>query len=169
MAVDMFLKLDGIDGGSEDQMHKDELDVESWSFGESQPGTKYQSGGGGGGAGKVKMQDLLVTSRVDKHTPVLFLACATGEHIKKAVLTMRQSSEDAAGQASFFDVFLKVTLEDVLVSSYQVGGSAGSDSIPTDQISLNFAKIEYEYNRQSRDGTNSISKGGWDVVANKKL
>ena len=38
MAVDMFLKLDGIKGESLDATHKDEIDVLAWSWGLSQSG-----------------------------------------------------------------------------------------------------------------------------------
>ena len=33
MAVDMFLKIDGIKGESKDSKHKDEIDVLAWSWG----------------------------------------------------------------------------------------------------------------------------------------
>src|ERR1700681_1453495 len=92
MAADYFLKIDGIDGESHDSKHKDEIDLMSWSFGASQLGT--HSAGGGGGAGKVSMQDFHFTMHVNKATPKLFLACATGEHIKKAVLTCRKAGKD---------------------------------------------------------------------------
>ena len=36
-AVDYFLKFDGIKGESADVKHKDEIDVESWSWGETHP------------------------------------------------------------------------------------------------------------------------------------
>ena len=39
MAVDMFLKIDGIPGESTDDRHKDEIDILSYAWGESQPGT----------------------------------------------------------------------------------------------------------------------------------
>jgi len=160
-AVDYFLKIDGVEGESQDHKHKSEIQLESWSWGESQMGT--HSGGGGGGAGKVSMQDFHFVKKVDKSTPKLFLHCATGEHIKKAVLTCRK----AGGKQ---DAFLIVTMSDLLVSSYQTGGSGHSDIVPTDQISMNFSKIEWEYKEQKADGSFGGSvKAGYDVKANKKL
>src|SRR5215510_2894830 len=125
-AVDYFLKLDGIEGESHDSKHKGEIDLESWSWGESQTGT--HSAGGGGGAGKVAMQDFHFVMKVNKASPKVMLACATGEHLKKATLTCRK----AGGKQ---DAFLVVTMTDVLVSSFQTGGSAHSDITPTDQCS----------------------------------
>ncbi len=69
MAVDYFLKIDGIPGESKDHKHKDEIDILSWSWGESQTGTMRT--GGGGGAGKVNMQDFHFVMKVNKATPKL--------------------------------------------------------------------------------------------------
>jgi len=160
-AVDFFLKIDGIDGESADDKHKGEIDIYSWSWGEQQTGA--HGAGGGGGAGKVDVQDFHFTMHVNKSSPKLALACASGEHIKKAVLTCRKAGKDQ-------QEFLKITLSDLLVSSFQTGGSGGSDIIPVDQISLNFAKYEIEYKEQKADGTLGGSiKAGWDIKANKKL
>ncbi|HEY4360168.1 MAG TPA: type VI secretion system tube protein Hcp [Bryobacteraceae bacterium] len=159
-AVDYFLKIDGIDGESQDSKHKNEIDVKSWSWGESQTGTSAQ--GGGMGAGKVSMQDFHFTMEVNKATPKLMLACASGQHIPKAVLTVRKAGTDQ-------QEFLIYTYTDILVSSYQTGGSAG-DVIPTDQISLNYSKMEVEYKEQKADGTLAGPiKAGWDLKLNKKV
>jgi type VI secretion system secreted protein Hcp len=159
-AVDYYLKIDGIDGESTDDKHKNEIDVESWSWGETQPGSSGR--GGGGGAGKVQMQDFHFTMKVCKATPKLMLACATGEHIKKAVLTCRKAGGDQ-------QEYMIVTMSDLLVSSYQTGGSAG-DVLPVDQTSLNFTKIEFEYKPQDATGkVGSPVKAGYDVGLNKKI
>src|SRR5215831_6948076 len=131
--VDYFLKVDGIDGESQDAKHKGDIQVESFSFGATQTGT--HSAGGGGGAGKVAMQDFHFTQKVNKSSPKLALACATGTHIKKAILTARKAG---GKQQDFYTV----TFTDLLVSSYQISGSGHGDTVPIDQISLNFAKIE---------------------------
>jgi type VI secretion system secreted protein Hcp len=138
-AVDYFLKIDGIQGESKDDRHKDEIDIESFSWGETQSGTF--AAGGGGGAGKVSMQDFHFTMPVNKASPALFLACAQGNHIKNAILTCRKGGREE---------FMKVTMNDVLVSSFQMGGAGGV--VPTDQISLNFAMIEVEYKEQDATG-----------------
>ena len=140
-AVDYFLKIDGIQGESRDDRHKDEIDIESFSWGETQSGTFAV--GGGGGAGKVSMQDFHFTMRVNKASHTVFLACAQGDHIKNAILTCRKAGRDQRE-------FMKVTMNDVLVSSFQIGGAGGV--VPTDQISLNFAKIEVEYEEQDATG-----------------
>ena len=119
------------------------------------------AGGGGGGAGKVAMQDFHFVMKVNKASPKLLQACACGEHIKKAVLICRKAGKDQ-------QEYLKITLSDLIVSSYQTGGSSGSDVLPTDQISLNYSKIEFEYKEQKADGTlGGAVKGGWNLKENK--
>lgn len=158
--VDYFLKITGIEGESTDDKHKNEIDVESWSWGETNAGS--HSMGRGGGAGKVSMQDFSFTMRVNKSTPKLMLACATGQHVPEAVLSARKAGGDQ-------QEYLTIKFSDLLVSSYQTGGSAG-DIVPVDTISLNFSKIEYEYKPQKPDGTmDSPVKVGYDLKANKKV
>jgi len=142
--VDYFLKIDGVAGESVDSKHAGEIDLESYSWGQSQSGTAGH--GGGMGAGKVVPQDFHFVKKVDKGSPTLFIGCATGQHFKSAILTARKSG---GGQQEYF----KVTMSDVLVSSYQVGGSSSSDVVPMEQVSLNFAKLEMSYKEQKPDGS----------------
>ena len=154
-AVDYFLKIDGIKGESHDAKHKDEIDLESWTWGETQTGT--HSSGGGGGAGKVSMQDFQFVMKANTASPKLLKACATGQHIKNALLTCRKAGKEQ-------QEFLKITLTDVLVSSFQTGGSGNGGLVPTDSIALNYAKIEYEYKAQKADGTlDGAIKAGYDL------
>ncbi len=141
--VDYFLKIEGIQGESQDKTHKNEIEIESFSWGATQTGTA--SYGSGMGAGKVQMQDFHFVMRVNKSSPKLMLACANGEHIKTATLVCRKAGKEQ-------QEYLKVTFTDLLVSNYQTGGSAG-DVIPMDQISLNFTKVEIEYKEQKPDGS----------------
>lgn len=159
-AVDYFLKIEGIDGESNDSKHKGEIEIESFSWGETQSGSS--AGGGGGGAGKVSMQDFHFVMKINKASPKLFLACATGEHIKKAVLIARK-----AGKTQ--QEYLKWTFSDLLISSYQTGGSQG-DAIPTDQVSFNFTKIEVEYKEQKPDGSlGAAIPAGYNLKENKTV
>ena len=161
MAIDYFMRIDGIPGESVDAKHKGEIDVESWSWGEANP-LPAGGHGGGGGAGKVQMQDFHFTTKVSKASPTLMLACASGQHFKNAVLTARKAGK---GQQEF----LTFSLSDVLVSAYQTGGAEG-EVVPADSVSLNFSKIQVEYKQQNPDGSLGASiKAGWDVKQNKKF
>lgn len=158
MAVDYFLKIDGIPGESQDDKHKNEIDLESWGWGESNTGS--HAGGGGGGAGKVNMQDFNFTMKINKASPKLFLACATGDHIKSALLTCRKAGKE--GQE-----YLKIKFSDLLISTFQTGGSSGQE-VPVEQISFNFSKIEHSYAPQNPDGKlGSPVVHNYDLKANK--
>src|SRR5580765_8167047 len=118
MAFDAFLKIEGIDGESTDDKHKGEIEISSFSWGVSNPGSF--ASGGGGGSGKVSFQDLHFTATTSKASPKLFLFCATGEHFKKATLTCRKAGGESQGSRA---EFLYVKMEDVLVSSYSLGSN----------------------------------------------
>ena len=159
--VDYFLKIKGIEGESQDDTHKGEIEIDSFSWGAVQAGS--HAGGGGGGAGKVQMQDFHFTMRINKASAKLFLACASGEHIPEAILTCRK----AGGEQQ---EFLKWTFTDLLVSSYQTGGSSHSEIVPTDQVSLNFAAIKVDYRAQNpKGGLEGAISAGWNLKANKKV
>jgi type VI secretion system secreted protein Hcp len=161
VASDYLLKLDGIKGESTDSKHKDEIEIESFSWGCTNPGSFASASGGG--SGKVSFQDLHFTSRVSVASPNLMVACATGQHIKSAILTVRKAGKE---QQEYYIV----KLSDTLVSSYQSGGSEGSNALPVDQFSINYAKIEFEYKSQKPDGSlGAPVKGGYDIKANKKV
>lgn len=160
-AVDYFLKIQGLEGESNDHKHSKEIEILSWSWGANQSGSFAT--GGGGGAGKVSMHDFSFQKLIDKSSPKLLLACAQGEHIKEAVLTCRK----AGGEQQ---EYLTIKFSDILVSSYQTGGHGDGDVRPLDSISLNFGKIEFDYKEQKADGSLGGSvKTGWDLKANKKV
>jgi type VI secretion system secreted protein Hcp len=157
MAVDMFLKITDVKGESKDKTHAGEIEIESFSWGATQLGTS--SHGTGAGAGKVSMNDFHFVMRNNSASPTLFLYCANGKHLKEAKLTCRK----AGGTQQ---KFLEVTMSDVLVSSFQTGGSNGGE-VPMDQISLNYSKIEIDYLAQDEKGiTKSAGKKWWDMKTN---
>jgi len=159
--VDYFLDIEGVPGESIDKTHKDEIDVDSWSWGATQSGTS--AGGTGGGAGRVSVQDLNFVAHTSKASPILFLSCASGKHISKATLTARKSGGTQVE-------FLTLTLTDVLISSYQIAGSESSDTVPLDQVSLNFSKVEFKYVPQSASGAPGTPVTvSWDIRANKSV
>jgi type VI secretion system secreted protein Hcp len=156
--IDLFLKLDGISGESQDVKHKGEIDLQSFSWGEASEAGPSQ----GAGAGKVAMQDFHFVTRVNKASPLLFLACAMGKHIKDAFLTARKAGKEQ-------QEFLLFKFSDLLISSYQIGGAEVGE-VPMEQVSFNFSRIDFEYRAQKPDGTlaDPIS-AGWDVKQNKPI
>jgi type VI secretion system secreted protein Hcp len=160
MAVDMFLKLEGIEGESKDAKHKNEIDILAWSWGMSNSGSAHV--GGGAGAGKVNIQDLSVTKYTDKGTTTMQLACCNGKHFDKAILTVRKAGATPLE-------YLVITMEEVMITAISAGGSGGEDRL-TENVTLNFAKVEVKYQEQDAKGA---AKGGpttmtWNIAANTK-
>jgi len=154
----MFIKIGDIVGESKDAKHGGEIDVLSWSWGMTQSGTMHT--GGGGGSGKVNVQDLTITKWVDKATPVLMKYTMTGEQFPSAKLTVRKAGSSPLE-------YIVVTLADVIVTAVQTGGSGGEDRL-IETVTLNFAKVKFEYTAQKQDGTadGGAIPVGWDIPAN---
>ena len=159
---DYYLKIDGIDGEATQSGVENQIQVSSWSWGETNTGSMAH--GTGGGAGVVSMQDFSFTMTINKATPKLMLACATGDHIGSALLTCREQGGEQ-------QVYLTIKFTDLIISSYQIGGSAGVDGKPVDHVSFNYAKVEWEYKPQKTKGgsLDSPIKAGFDLKTLKKV
>lgn len=147
MAIDAFIKIDGVKGESVVKGHKDEIDILAWSWGMSQSGTTHV--GTGAGAGKVNVQDLTFTHYVDSSTPNLMQACATGKHFDGAVLVLRKAGETPLN-------YVTIELTNVIVSAVSTGGSQGEELV-TENVTLNFNEYKYGYQPQDKTGA---AKGG---------
>jgi len=159
MAVDMFMKIATITGESTDKAHANEIDVLAWSWGISNSGTTHQ--GGGGGSGKANVQDLSFTKYVDSSSHALLLSASNGQHLATANLVVRK----AGGKGAPIE-YIKIEMTEVLVTSVSCGGSGGEDRL-TENVTLNFAKVKYEYTPQKADGTKDTTKEMvFDIAAN---
>jgi type VI secretion system secreted protein Hcp len=157
-AVDYFLKIDGVEGESTDDKHKGQIEIDSFSWGVSNTGSF--ASGGGGGAGKATFQDIHFTMHVNKASPKLMQAAATGEHIKSVDLTVRKAG---GTQMDYYTIHL----EDILVSSYSSSGSSGE--LPMEEISFNYQKIEFQYIPTNADGTAAEAvKASWNLATNTR-
>ncbi len=157
MATDIFAKIGDIKGESVDAKHKDEIEVLSFSWGVTNTGGMEI--GGGGGAGKATFQGLSIIHNIDKASPQLLEACATGVHLKDATITHRKAGK---GQQEF----LIVKMNDVIITAVTHGGTTTQPASET--VSLAFAKVDFEYRPQKPDG--SLDAGihfKYDLKANK--
>ena len=158
MASNVFAKIGDIKGESQDSKHRDEIDVLSWSWGVTQTGSIAH---GGGGAGKASFQDLHFTHHIDKASPVLLKACATGEHIKEATITVRK-----AGKGKLDYLIVKMT--DVTVTSVALGGE-GDGATTAESVALQSAKVDLEYKPQKADGSLDVGiHFKYDIKGNKE-
>ncbi|MGF7212430.1 type VI secretion system secreted protein Hcp [Skermanella aerolata] len=160
MAVDMFMKIDGVKGEAKDSAHSDEIDVLSWSWGMSQSGSRHV--GGGGGSGKVSIKDMSFVKYADRSSTDLMLFCCNGKHIAEASLTVRKAGENPLE-------YMKFKMNDCLISAVNCGGSPRDERL-TETVTVNFAKIEVEYTPQKEDGLGDASTiMGWDITKNEKV
>ena len=140
-AFDAFLKINGIDGESNDDVHKGEIVVESWAFGASAAVT---TGSAARTTSKACLSDLSLVKQVDKATPPLLGAAMLGAIIPKAVLTIRRKGTQQ-------QEFLVVTMSDVIVTSVREGGSS-SDAL-YEQVTLSAGSMLVAYKAQAADGS----------------
>lgn len=141
MATDFFLKMKDIKGESLDSKHKDELELTSWSFGGSQMGGAHRIGGAG--TGRADLQDFHFTKNIDTASKSLFQFLCEGTPQTEITFTARK-----AGKGKDPLEYLKFTMYDAIISMYSIGGG----ELPTESVSLNFAKLKYVYQGQSSTG-----------------
>ncbi len=158
MASSIFAKIGDIKGESLDSKHKGEVEVLSWSWGVTNAAPI--GGGSGGGTGKATFHDFNFTHFIDKASPLLLKACATGQHIKEATITVRKAGK---GQQEF----LIIKMNDVIITGVNLSGAG--DSATAENVALQFAKVDLEYKPQKADG--SLDAGlhfKYDIKRNKE-
>lgn len=143
MSQDIFLKINGIDGESEDASHHGEIEVLSWSWNVSQQSNMHA--GSGGGAGRATVDDLTFEHLIDRATPNLTQYCLTGKHIDEAKLVVRKAGGNPLE-------YIKFTMNDVLVTSVSPSGVSNSESRPREVVRLSFSRMKQEYVVQNAQG-----------------
>ncbi|KVK99008.1 Hcp family type VI secretion system effector [Burkholderia ubonensis] len=143
MSQDIFIKINGIDGEAEDSSHKGEIQVLSWKWNVSQQSNMHQ--GSGGGAGKATVDDLEFEHYIDRASPNLIQYCLLGKHIDEAKLVVRKAGGSPLE-------YIKLTMNDVLVTRVTPSGVSDSESRPREFVRLSFSKLKQEYVVQNAQG-----------------
>lgn len=165
MAFDAFLKIDGIPGESTDDKHKDWIEVLSFSHGVSQRASGSASTGGGASSERADFSDFSIVKALDKASPKIFEATSTGKHIATVTVELCRAGGDKVK-------YMEYKLSNCIVSSYRPGGSSqGGETLPLEEVSFNYGKIELSYTQQKRaDGSGGGQvAAGWDLETNKKV
>ena len=146
-AGDMFFKVKGakhgqINGEAQDDKHKGEIEVLSWSWGMQ----GKSSIGGGSATGKATMRELRIVKKVDKASTALMSALRTNEVIKEGILTLRKTG---TSKVEYF----KITIQDgrVMALDVEAGDDEGTSTL-LERVSFSFNKISVEYTPQGGDG-----------------
>jgi type VI secretion system secreted protein Hcp len=173
MAVDYFLKIDGVKGESQDDKHKDEIQIMSFNWGASNSSSMQIASGGG--VGRADVRDIVVKKYMDLSSPLLAQSCISGKHFASMVLTGRRQ-----GETPLEHVIIKLT--NAIVSGYEIGGGLddlsaddykGDGPAPfaeTELVKFNFEEYSFKYVQQTdKGGAGSNVQQGWNVRSNKKV
>jgi type VI secretion system secreted protein Hcp len=163
MAFDAFMQVKGIDGESQDDAHKNWIEILHLEFATHQPAGGSRSSSGAASGERVNVSDVTISKLLDKASPKLFLACCNGEHIGEVTIHLCRAGKEK-------NKYMEYKLYDVIISSYSPAGSAkGGESLPVEQLTFNPGKLELIYTATDpKTGkTAGDVKAHWDVVANK--
>ena len=173
MAVEIFLKIDGVTGESKANGHAGEIEVFSFSLGASNPSSvAYGHGSGAGkgafvdkvlaatGAGKVDISSLSIQKQVDNASAKLFQNCASGKHFGTGTLVVREAGGDKPVE------YYKLEMAECFIDSVSWGGSAGGGK-PSESVAMSFSSLKITYFPQNEDGSQGTQQqGSWDIKKN---
>jgi type VI secretion system secreted protein Hcp len=141
--ADIFLKINGITGESQDAVHAGQIEISSWRWKMAQQSSMMS--GSGGGAGKATINDLQFVHQIDRASPNLMRYCLTGRHIPEVILTVRKSGGVPLD-------FLVIKMGDVVVTSVE---PVVFDNNYHEHVSLSFSRVKQEYKLQSNLGVSA--------------
>ena len=162
MAIEIFLKLDGISGESQKSGAEQWIEIFSFSNGASNPSSV--AFGTGSGAGKVDLSSLSLQKQLDVSSPDLFLHCCNGSHIATGKMNVREATGSETTQ-----VYFQYDLTEVFIDSISWGGAAGGGK-PSESLSVSAKSLQVTYTPQNSDGSlgSKIVKG-WNVTTNSQM
>jgi type VI secretion system secreted protein Hcp len=158
-AVDMFLKIEGVDGESADSRHRGWIDVLSVDWDVTRPSG---STAGARTSAPATFGGLTVSKTVDKSSPSLYLACADGRHVRQATLVAYRAGESARP-------YYEIVLTDVMVTAVGVSGGPTEDAL-TEYVTLNFRQVQWTYTPMDASGRGRGQvTTSWDIETGREL
>jgi type VI secretion system secreted protein Hcp len=159
MPSDYYLLVSGgdIKGESQAEGMTDNIELDSWSYGMSNPASL---GGKGLAAGKASLSDFSCSFSLDSASPKMVQALTKGTHIDSATFTGRKTG---GGGTPY--TYLTVTMTHCFITGFSTGG--GSTGTPPASLSMAFEQIKYEYFTQDT-ASGSVTNAGtatYDIKA----
>jgi len=149
--TDYYLRIEGIQGESKALNHENWIEFDSYSWGMHRAADTMSP----------ELGDLVITKCLDKASPKLYEACASGERIREAIIDVVVEEQ----------TFMVIKLEDVRISSVESSSDGGGSSMsdrPIESVSLNYQKIKWTYTvREDSVLTDEVVEAGWDLKLNK--
>jgi type VI secretion system secreted protein Hcp len=159
--IDAYLKIEGINGESEDEKHKQWIEVSNVMYAVNQPRAETLSTAGGHTSGRAELYPITFNKLADIASPVLLQTCAAGKTIPKATFEFMRADGDGKPIPYF-----KIELENLMIAN--ITPDSGGGGIISERVHLAYAKIRWSYTKQSiRGGAQGNTSGGWDCSANK--
>lgn len=160
MSIDLFLKIEGIEGEAKDANHKGWITLSGFNWGASQPGNMQT--GGGGGAGKVTWRDLTANALIDRSTPAILRYLSSGRHINKVEISACKAGDPQIE-------YMRITLEEVLLTNLTYNGTSGNEQVGM-TYSFQAARVRQQYWEQTEKGGRGAEiAAGWNIKENKEL
>jgi type VI secretion system secreted protein Hcp len=154
MAVNAYLKIDGVTGPSTSKTGF--IDILSFSWGVSQTST-YGTGASGkeAKAGRADLANLTIMKVLDNTSTTLFNHCASGDILKSVILLYDKPVGDKQ------DDYYRIYLQDALITSVQQSGSSEN---PVESVSFAYQAIELAYKPEKDDGSlDAATPKGYDL------
>ena len=171
MSFNAFLKIDGIPGDSQNEKHKDWIEIIEFKTGIKQPTAASKGTAGGAPAGRANFDDFKIVKAIDKSTPLISVACANGTAIKEIKIELCRAGGDELK-------YMEYILTNSVISSQIASGpnninnpNEEKEILPTEEVTFNFGKINWSYTKQNRESGAAEGNvaGGWDLEKNRKL
>ena len=161
MTTDSYVQIDGLKGESNDNAHKDWIEIISYSHGISQPASATANSAGGGTSARCKHEDFVITKHVDLASPKLYELCSSGKHISKVTVELMRASGGSPVK------YMAIEMDQVVIS--KVAPTTNGDDFPTEEVHFNYGVIKWTYTQQKRaDGSKGGNvTGGWSLVEKK--
>jgi len=135
MPSDYYLVIKGIKGESEAEDMKEHVELESWSWGASNPASL---GGKGLSAGKPSLSDFTCSFALEAASPTMIAQLTKGTHIDSATFTGRKTGGDGKPYK-----YLTIEMKSCFLTSFNTGG--GSSGTPPASLSIAYEEIKYSY------------------------
>jgi type VI secretion system secreted protein Hcp len=162
MALDVYLQIEGIKGESQDEKHKDWIEVSGVHWGIHQPRSATASTAGGHTAERVEMSDISFSKLADMSSPILAQNCAAGKTIPKAKFEFFRADGNGT-RVKYFEM----ALTNVLIGMVKPH-LGGDDSYLIETVNLRYSKVNWTYTQQKiGGGAGGSTIGGWDLATNR--
>lgn len=149
MASDYYLKIDGVKGESQAVGMADYIELDSFSFGASNPA---DVGGKGLSGGKASLGEFSGSCGIDEASYQVLRNLYTGTHINTVTFAGRKTGSTATPLT-----YLQVIMTNCFITQHHVSG--GAVGIPNQSFSVAYEQIEYDYYTQDTS-TGSVTLAG---------